>query len=126
MGELQIENRIFKENDNSDDNDTDNNDEKNIPLIDLLEIGCNDTKMAPMVYSTIIHYLMEHQTTKPFLIVMDEYNCYYNEYPGQYFHHEYDPDVKESIPYEQISLFRPILQAMELKSSNKKVHKKKH
>merc|ERR1711957_786463 len=69
-----------------------------------------------MVYATIVHFLMEYQTTKPFLVVMDEFNCYYNDDPGQYFHREYDPTVKKSIPYQQISLFQPLLNAMQLKS----------
>ena len=52
------------------------------------------------------------QDEKPFLMVMDEFNCYYQ--PGHYFHMDYDDDVEDAIPYNQINLFKPALDAMAL------------
>ena len=45
-------------------------------------------------------------------MVLDEFNCYYDN--GHYFHMAYDKDVREAIPYEKINLFEHALQAMQL------------
>lgn len=50
------------------------------------------------------------QDEKPFLMVLDEFNCYYDH--GHYFHMAYDEDVRESIPYEKINLFEHAMAAM--------------
>jgi len=79
---------------------------------DLLQFGSKKTSFAPMCYAAAVDVLME-QSEMPFLMVFDEFNCYY-EQPGHYFHMSYDKDARKSIPYDQISLFKPALDAMAL------------
>ena len=83
----------------------------NIALVDLLKAAETHLSCASMCYSVAIHCL-KNQDEKPFLMVLDEFNCYFQ--PGYYFHMDYDDDVKESIPYDQINLFKPALDAMAL------------
>lgn len=80
-----------------------------MPLVELLEFGTERTSYAPMCYSAAVDVLM-NQEEKPFVMVVDEFNCYYA--PGHYFHVEYDEDVKKPIPNQQISLFKPVMDAM--------------
>lgn len=83
----------------------------NIALVDLLKAAETHLSCAAMCYSIVVHCL-NNQDEKTFLMVLDEFNCYFE--PGYYFHMAYADDVKESIPYEQISLFKPALDAMAL------------
>lgn len=92
----------------SDDGD---DDDGSISLLDLIEYAQGYMKDAPMVYSVVVNRLM-HQTEKKFMIVMDEFNCLYDS--GHYYHMAYDEDVKDPIPYDKISLFEPIMEAMNL------------
>ena len=80
-----------------------------ISMVDLLKIGVEHTSMAAMCYSCVVDVLMQ-QDDKEFVVVMDEFNCYFR--PGQYFHEAYDFAVKKPIPYDQISLFQPLLNAV--------------
>jgi len=82
-----------------------------LSVVDLLEFGAGKTSFAPMCFSASVDVLMK-QDEKSFLIVMDEFNCFFE--PGHYFHADYDEDVKRPIPYDQISLFQPVLDAMAL------------
>lgn len=85
--------------------------EGNISLVDLLKAAETHLSCAAVCYSVVIHCL-KNQEEKPFLMVLDEFNCYFE--PGRYFHMDYDDEVKTSIPYDQISLFKPALDAMAL------------
>jgi Mitochondrial ribosomal death-associated protein 3 len=80
-----------------------------ITLSDLLSFGAEKADMAPMCYSAAVDVLMK-QDEKPFIMVLDEFNCFFQ--PGQYFHQDFDMEVTKPIPYTQISLFAPILNAM--------------
>jgi len=83
----------------------------NISLVDLLKAASNHVSCAAMCYTIVINSL-KNQDDKPFLMVLDEFNCYFE--PGCYFHMDYDDDVKDSIPYDKINLFKPALDAMAL------------
>jgi hypothetical protein len=80
-------------------------------LVDLLEYAKERKAHAPICYSVVVETLM-NQEEKPFLMVWDEFNCYYDR--GQYFHSAYDNNVKNPIPYEKISLFQHAMEAMTL------------
>ena len=82
-----------------------------IALDSLLTIGVETTSMAPMCYSVAMDVLM-NQHEKQFILAFDEFNCYFA--PGHYFHMEYDNFFQnpKPIPYNQISLFKPVLDAM--------------
>jgi len=75
-------------------------------VTDLLRQGAQDVKMSSGCYSCVVATLME-QTAVPFVVVMDEYNTYYEK--GEYFHEEYDNEVVNPIPLEKISFFSPFL-----------------
>ena len=76
------------------------------PLIDLLKLGSEKESLASGCYSAAVGTLM-NQTEKPFTVVMDEFNCYYER--GHYFSVEYDKNVIHPIPINQISLVQPFL-----------------
>jgi Mitochondrial ribosomal death-associated protein 3 len=82
-----------------------------MPLVGLLRYAQERKIHAPMCYSVVVDRLM-HQEEKPFLMVLDEYNCYYDQ--GHYFHMAYDESVREAIPYEKINLFEHAMEAMSL------------
>eukprot|EP00541_Cyclophora_tenuis_P019264 CAMPEP_0116554316 /NCGR_PEP_ID=MMETSP0397-20121206/7526_1 /TAXON_ID=216820 /ORGANISM="Cyclophora tenuis, Strain ECT3854" /LENGTH=358 /DNA_ID=CAMNT_0004079467 /DNA_START=262 /DNA_END=1334 /DNA_ORIENTATION=- len=82
-----------------------------LSLVKLLRLGAEDNMFSALCYSVVMETLM-NQSEKRFIVVMDEFNCYYDY--GHYFHADFDPDVKKSIPYENISLFKPLLDAMGL------------
>jgi hypothetical protein len=82
-----------------------------LSLAGLLQLAKEESVFAPMCYSTVVETLM-NQEDKPFLIVLDEFNCYYDY--GHYFHMDYDEDAKIPIPLDQISLFKPFMDAMGL------------
>lgn len=83
-------------------------------VISLFEEGAKTSELAPMCYSTAVDYLMK-QEDKPFLIVADEYNCYHKT-PGHFFHEEYDSELRKTIPCDQVSLFKPFMDAMAVPS----------
>ena len=80
-------------------------------LVDILNYAGEKKNHAPMCFSVVVDTLMS-QTDKPFLMVLDEFNCYFDR--GHYFHMTYDEDVRESIPYNQINLFEHAMAAMAL------------
>jgi hypothetical protein len=86
-----------------------------IHLVDLLRHAQERKNHAPMCYSVVVETLMQ-QKDKAFLIVMDEFNCFYDR--GQYFHMSYDANVREPIPYEKINLFEHTMAAMGLSTSS--------
>lgn len=77
-------------------------------LVGLLEAAIERKSLASVCYATVIHALME-QEEKPFLMVLDDFNCYYDY--GKYYHMDYDEHVQKAIPCNQISLFKPALDA---------------
>lgn len=80
-------------------------------LVDLLKHAADRKAHAPMCFSVVVEALM-NQTKKPFLMVLDEFNCYYDY--GHYFHMSYDEKVREPIPYSKINLFEHAMNAMAL------------
>mmetsp|Transcript_49332 Transcript_49332/g.75067 ORF Transcript_49332/g.75067 Transcript_49332/m.75067 type:complete len:663 (-) Transcript_49332:73-2061(-) len=80
-------------------------------LVDLLKYAAERKTHAPMCYSVVVETLM-NQEEKPFILVLDEFNCFYDR--SQYFHMAYDDRVREPIPYEKFSLFKPAMEAMTL------------
>lgn len=83
-------------------------------LIGLLEAAVERKSLASVCYAAAVHALME-QEDKPFLMVLDDFNCYYDY--GKYFHMDYDESVRKPIPCNQISLFKPVLDAMGISTS---------
>lgn len=84
-----------------------------ISLPDLLSYGAQNIDHAPMCYSAAVDVLMK-QDTVHFMMVMDEFNCFFE--PGHYFYFDYDEDVKDPIPYSIISMFKPVLDAMAIQA----------
>lgn len=82
-----------------------------LSLNKILEVGMSSTSLASGCYSMVISTLM-NQTEKPFTVVMDEFNCYYDH--GHYFHMDYDEKVSKPIPINKITIFKPFLDAMGL------------
>jgi hypothetical protein len=80
-------------------------------LVDLLKYSQEKKVHAPICYAVVVDTLM-NQDEKPFLMVWDEFNCYYDR--GHYFHRAYDDSVRNSIPYENISLFEHAIRAIAL------------
>jgi hypothetical protein len=85
-----------------------------IPLVDLLKAGSESTSLSSGCYAAVVHSLM-NQTEKPFVAVVDGFNCYFDY--GQYFHEAYDPDVNKAIPFQKITLLKPLLEAMGVEKS---------
>jgi small subunit ribosomal protein S29 len=83
--------------------------EEEFTLLGLLETAMEKKSLSAMCFATVVHTLMD-QDEKPFLMVLDDFNGYYDH--GHYFHMEYDEMVRNAIPYSQISLFKPMLDAM--------------
>jgi small subunit ribosomal protein S29 len=86
-----------------------------LSLLTLLNYAKERKNHAPMSYSVVVDRLM-NQVEKPFLMVMDEFNCYYDH--GHYFHMAYDEDVREAIPYKNINLFEHAMAAMTLSADD--------
>jgi len=80
-----------------------------VALVDLLKVAVENENYAAPCYSIVIHELM-NQTEKPFLMVADAFNCYFDH--GQYFHMDYDENVKNAIPCKLINLFEPLINTM--------------
>jgi len=88
---------------------------ESMSLLDLLKYAQERKNHAPMCYSVVVDRLMK-QDQKPFLMVMDEFNCYYDY--GHYFHMAHDEDVRDPIPYENINLFEHAMAAMALSAGD--------
>ncbi|CAJ1936267.1 unnamed protein product [Cylindrotheca closterium] len=94
---------------------------ESIALVDLLNYAEEKKNHAPMCYSVVVDRLMS-QDEKPFLMVMDEFNCFYDR--GHYFHMAYDEDVREAIPYDKINLFEHAMSAMSLSADEDEIEPK--
>ncbi len=81
---------------------------KNQTLASLMQAGKDRIKLSPTCF-TLGMEVLKNQTEKPFLIVMDEFNCYFQK--SIFYHGLYDPNVKEPIPHELITLFKPLLES---------------
>eukprot|EP00970_Alexandrium_tamarense_P003089 scaffold462_cov181-Alexandrium_tamarense.AAC.7 len=107
--------RVFTRAHNTDDDagDTTNTDAATteLSLSKLLEVGSGSSSLSSGCYSTVISALM-NQRDKPFTVVMDEFNCYYDH--GHYFHMDYDEHVRKAIPLNKITVFKPFIDAMGL------------
>eukprot|EP01083_Nonionella_stella_P012791 36165_1 len=77
----------------------------------LLNVAMGSSALSSGIYGTVISVLM-NQTLKPFTVVMDEFNVYYDH--GHYFHGNYDEKVSKAIPLNKITVFKPFLDAMGL------------
>lgn len=77
----------------------------------LLTVGIGSASLSSGCYGAVIGALMR-QTTKPFTVVMDEYNCYVDH--GHYFHMEYDEHVRRGVPSNRITVFKPFMDALGL------------
>lgn len=82
-----------------------------LTLDKLLHVGIESSALSSGCYLSVLSTLM-NQTEKPFTIVVDEFNCYYDH--GHYFHMDYDETVKKAIPLNKISIFKPFMDAMGL------------
>lgn len=82
-----------------------------MPLVDLLKLAAAEESLAAMCFSATADALTK-QSDKPFLMALDEVNCFFE--PGHYFHMDYDDSVESAIPYDQINLFKPALDAIAL------------
>ena len=82
-----------------------------LTLNKILDVGMSSTSLSSGCYCMVLSTLM-NQTNKPFTIVMDEFNCYYDH--GHYFHMDYDEKVRKAIPVNKITIFKPFLEVMGL------------
>jgi len=82
-----------------------------LSLDKVLTVGTESSALSSGCYSTVISKLT-NQTRKPFTVVMDEFNCYYDH--GHYFHMDYDFDVRRAVPLNRITILKPFLDAMGL------------
>lgn len=82
-----------------------------LSLDKILTVGVGSSSLSSGCYSAVISNLM-NQTVRPFTVVMDEYNCYYDH--GHYFHMDYDEDVRMGVPLNRITIFKPFMDAMGL------------
>jgi len=87
---------------------------ESVGLVEVLKYAVERKSHAPMCFSVVVDTLM-NQAEKPFFMVLDEFNCYYDH--GHYFHMSYDDRVREPIPYSRINLFEHALAAMALSSN---------
>jgi hypothetical protein len=82
-----------------------------LSLAKILDVGMGSTTLSSGCYVMVISALM-NQTKKPFTVVMDEFNCYYDH--GHYFHMDYDENVRKAIPINKITIFKPFIDIMGL------------
>ncbi|GKY94429.1 hypothetical protein MPSEU_000408800 [Mayamaea pseudoterrestris] len=85
-----------------------------VSATDLLQHGVSKVSHAPIAFSAVVEALMM-QDQVDFYMVMDEFNCYFEK--GYYYHGDYE-DAKRPVPYQQISLFQPALDAMGIATTN--------
>eukprot|EP00522_Entomoneis_paludosa_P015801 CAMPEP_0172453632 /NCGR_PEP_ID=MMETSP1065-20121228/10858_1 /TAXON_ID=265537 /ORGANISM="Amphiprora paludosa, Strain CCMP125" /LENGTH=928 /DNA_ID=CAMNT_0013205819 /DNA_START=149 /DNA_END=2935 /DNA_ORIENTATION=- len=86
-------------------------DMKRMDLSELCTIAQQSTIISGGCYDIVLDVLMT-QEERPFDIFIDEFNIFYKQ--GEYFHMDYDIDVKKPIPYFEINLFKPWMDAMAL------------
>ena len=101
--------RAYADDETVSEEDTTNMSE--LSLYKVLTVGTGSNSLASGCYCTVIDKLM-NQTLKPFTVVMDEFNCYYDH--GHYFHIEYDEHVRKGVPPNRITIFKPFMDAMGL------------
>ena len=94
-----------------------------LSLEQLLKVGIGSSTLSNGAYATVVSLLM-NQTERPFTVVMDEYNCYFDH--GHYFHVNYDEHVRRAIPPNRISVFKPFMDAMGLYPSEAGTDISKH
>jgi len=82
-----------------------------LTLDKVLTVGIGSSSLSSGCYAIVISKLM-NQTEKPFTVVMDEFNCYYDH--GHYFHMDYDEHVRKGVPPNRITIFKPFMDAMGL------------
>lgn len=82
-----------------------------LSLDKILAVGVGSSSLSSGCYCTVISKLM-NQTVRPFTVVMDEYNCYFDH--GHYFHMDYDNDVRVGVPLNRITIFKPFMDALGL------------
>jgi len=111
MKKFLTDDQIKKVHSKANDNEKESEVEMPLTLDKLLNIGRESSSLSSGCYLSVISTLM-NQTEKPFTIVVDEFNCYYDH--GHYFHMDYDENVKKAIPLNKISIFKPFLDAMGL------------
>ncbi|KAL7522346.1 hypothetical protein ACHAWX_007032 [Stephanocyclus meneghinianus] len=111
LSEEQI-NRLFsKAKDDSDGQEASGTSSDELSLDKILNVGMGSTSLSSGCYGAVISALM-NQKKKPFTVVMDEFNCYYDH--GHYFHMDYDENVRKAIPINKITIFKPFMDAMGL------------
>jgi small subunit ribosomal protein S29 len=93
-----------------------------ISLPELLKFGAENNYYAPMCFAAAVDVLLK-QDQRHFVMVFDEFNCLHDT--GHYFNEAYDPMVKKFIPYNQISLFKPFMDAMAIDASTVDEEKEK-
>lgn len=101
--------RAYADDESVTEEDRDNMTE--LSLDKLLTVGIGSASLSSGCYNLVISKLM-NQTAKPFTVVMDEFNCYFDH--GHYFHMEYDEHVRNGIPLNRITIYKPFLDAMGL------------
>jgi len=82
-----------------------------LSLDKVLAVGIGSSNLSSACYGIVVNKLM-NQTEKPFTVVMDEFNCYYDH--GHYFHMDYDDSVRKGVPPNRITIFKPFMDAMGL------------
>ena len=107
----QIERVFSKVREEEEDGSDADSSSAEIGLDKLLEVGSGSTSLSSGCYSSVVDALMK-QTEKPFTVVMDEFNCYYDH--GHYAHMEYDENVHNTIPLNKITILKPFIEAMGL------------
>ena len=79
-----------------------------VSATDLLQLGAANVSLAAPAFSAVVEALME-QDQVDFVMVMDEFNCFFEK--SHYYHGDYQ-DAKRPVPYNQITLLKPALDAM--------------
>ena len=93
--------------------------EKSWTVADIAQLAQDSLSVSAGCLSIAIDTLMK-QDIRPFTMVLDEFNTLYQE-PGHYYHAHYDKTTKKSIPYNQINIFQPALDAMGLVSDDRAI-----
>lgn len=85
------------------------NDQTN--LTSILNIATRFISLASPCFEIVLYTLM-NQSSIPFTIIIDEFNCYFGQ--SHYYNELYDKRALNSIPLEYFTLFRPFFQLMGL------------
>uniref|UniRef100_A0A7S4N195 Small ribosomal subunit protein mS29 n=1 Tax=Odontella aurita TaxID=265563 RepID=A0A7S4N195_9STRA len=83
-----------------------------VKIVDLLRAGSEKENIAAACYALSVDHLLHVQDDKPFLVVMDEFNCFFDHL--HYFHGAYDEKARYGIPPQRITLFKPLLDVLGL------------